>query len=252
MTKTARQPPISSVDEEEVAQFSRIAGAWWDPNGPFAPLHRMNPVRIGYIRELAMRHFSLPENTDLPFSGLRIADIGCGGGLICEPMARLGGRVSGIDASEENIAVARRHAESSGLTIDYRATTAEAMAQDGEACDLVLALEILEHVADVSVFLEACAALVRPGGLLVLSTLNRTARSFLMAIVGAEYLLRWLPRGTHDWSKFLLPSEIDSVLKPQAMQLCDLTGMCYHPLRGDWSLSKQDTAVNYLMGFWKE
>ncbi len=230
-----------SVDAEEVERFSRIADEWWDVRGKFRPLHQINPVRVGYINELASKKFG-------GLSGLSILDIGCGGGLVCEPLARLGGKVCGVDASEKNIAVAKIHAQTSNLDINYQVAAAEMLAAEGQQFDVVLALEIIEHVADVESFLKACTGLVRPGGLLVLSTMNRTAKSFALAIVGAEYILRWLPRGTHNWRKFLRPSEIDELVRKQGMNFEDLRGMVWNPFKDVWSLSK-DVDVNYLIAY---
>jgi 2-polyprenyl-6-hydroxyphenyl methylase/3-demethylubiquinone-9 3-methyltransferase len=193
----------STVDEAEVERFSRIAEEWWDPRGKFAPLHRLNPVRLAFIRDRAAAHWRRDALAGLPLEGLSLLDIGCGGGLLCEPMTRLGAEVTGIDAAERNIATARLHAEGQGLAVDYRKTTAEALAAEGRQYDIVLALEIVEHVADIDLFLKTCGQLAKPGGLVFLSTLNRTAKAWALAIAGAEYVLRWLPRGTHDWRKFL-------------------------------------------------
>ena len=189
----------SSIDTAEVERFSKLASTWWDPRGPMAPLHKLNPVRLGYIRDKATAHFTRdPKKLD-SLKGLRILDIGCGAGILSEPLARLGAQMVGVDPSEENIAVAAAHADESGLTIDYRAATAEALAEGGEAFDVVLAMEVVEHVTDVEAFVATCAAMVKPGGLMIAATLNRTLKSFALAIVGAEYVLRWLPRGTHQW-----------------------------------------------------
>ena len=236
-----------SVDDAEVAQFSRIADEWWDATGKFKPLHEINPLRIGYIRELAVRHFRHDETAKAPLAGLRLLDIGCGGGLIAEPMARLGAAVVGADASEKNIAVAGLHANASGLSIDYRTTTAEALAAAGERFDVVLALEIVEHVTDPVAFIASCAALLNPGGLLIMSTLNRTRKSFLMAIVGAEYVLRLLPRGTHQWHKFVTPDEMQHAMEQAGLRVVDRRGMVLNPLRWQWKLSATDMDVNYLM-----
>ena len=194
-----------TVNREEVARFSRLAGQWWDPRGPMAPLHKFNPVRLAYIRDRAAAHFGRDPTRLDSLAGLRVLDIGCGGGILCEPLARLGANVVGADPSENNIAIARRHAAQSGLTIDYRDTTAETLAQAGETFDVVLAMEVVEHVTDVGLFIGLAATMVKPGGLLFVATLNRTAKSFALAIVGAEYILRWLPRGTHQWDKFVTP-----------------------------------------------
>lgn len=238
---------MGTVDAAEVGKFSAIAETWWDPDGPFRPLHALNPCRLDYVtRQIAAqsgKDLSVPR----PFDGLRILDIGCGGGLISEPMARLGAEVVGADASEENIAVARVHAAERGLAIDYRATTAEALAESGARFDAVLALEIVEHVSDPAGFLRACGTLVKPGGLALLSTLNRTAKSFALAIVGAEWVLGWLPRGTHDWNRFLTPGELSGLCIAAGLAPVDRTGMTYAPLADRWSLSENDLSVNYLL-----
>lgn len=245
------KPAYSTIDDAEIEQFSRIAESWWDEKGKFRPLHQMNPVRIGYIRDVAATHFARQTEHTRPFAGLTLADIGCGGGLLCEPMTRLGFAVSGVDASEKNIKVASLHAAQSGMDIHYLATSAEALAAQGETFDVVLALEIIEHVADVDLFMASLAALVKPGGLLFISTLNRTLKSLALAKIGAEYVLRMLPRGTHDWRKFLLPSEIEALASRHALQLHDLCGMTYHPLQSRFSLDAHDLSVNYLMVFEK-
>lgn len=239
-----------SVDDAEIKKFSRLAARWWDPEGEMAPLHRMNPVRLSFLRRQAVRHFDLDERSLSPLAGLRVLDIGCGAGLLCEPLARLGAEVTGVDAAAESLNVARAHAAAGGLTIDYRHTTAEALAEAGERYDLVTALEVVEHVADLPAFLGACCTLVRPGGALALSTINRTGRAFAFAIIGAEYLLRKLPRGTHDWRKFLKPSELAAGLRPHGLEVVELAGMVYEPLSQDWRLSRRDLAINYLL--WAE
>ena len=236
-----------SLDPEEIARFSAIASEWWDPDGKFRPLHRLNPTRLSYIRDQATRHFALAPKAMKLMRGLSVVDIGCGGGLLSEPMARLGAKVTGIDASERNITVAAQHAKEAGLTIDYRALTAEELAEEGRTFDLVLNMEVLEHVADVEAFLAAAASLLKPGGLMVLATLNRTPKSFLFAIVGAEYLLRWLPRGTHDWRRFLRPSELARHLEDAELNLEDATGVVYNPVNDSWRLQPRDLEVNYMM-----
>jgi 2-polyprenyl-6-hydroxyphenyl methylase/3-demethylubiquinone-9 3-methyltransferase len=245
MTDSA--PTVSTIDPDEVERFSRIADEWWDPTGKFAPLHRLNPVRLGYIRDCAAAHWKRDPLTGAPLAGLSLLDIGCGGGLICEPMARLGATVTGIDAAERNISVADLHARRQELAIDYRAATAETLARSGLLFDIVLALEIVEHVADVDLFLEAGSQLVKPGGLIFLSTLNRTAKAWALAIAGAEYLLRWLPRGTHDWRKFLRPSEVVRGLGAGGIAAQEIVGVVYNPLSRTWSLNKNDLDVNYMM-----
>lgn len=242
----------STVDAGEVERFSRIADEWWDESGKFAPLHRLNPARIGFIRDRVAGHFGrdpldFGEKGTGPLHGLRILDIGCGGGLVCEPMARLGAEVTGIDASERNVGVARLHAERMGLAVDYRAGTAEMLRDEGRQYDVVLALEIVEHVADVDLFIACCAALVKPGGVLILSTLNRTTKAFALAIIGAEYVMRWLPRGTHDWRKFLKPSEVARGLRVAGLSVEELAGIVYSPITGRWRIDPRDLDVNYMM-----
>jgi 2-polyprenyl-6-hydroxyphenyl methylase/3-demethylubiquinone-9 3-methyltransferase len=237
----------STVDEGEIERFSRIAEEWWDPNGKFAPLHHLNPTRLGYIRDRAAGHWQRDRLSGSPLQGFSVLDIGCGGGLLCEPMARLGATVTGIDAGQRNVATARLHAEGQGLAIDYRETTAEALTTEGRQFDIVLALEIIEHVADVDLFLRSCGQLTKPGGLVFLSTLNRTAKAWALAIAGAEYLLRWLPRGTHDWKKFLKPSEVVRGLRSSGVETQEIVGVVYSPLSRAWSLNKRDLDVNYML-----
>jgi 2-polyprenyl-6-hydroxyphenyl methylase / 3-demethylubiquinone-9 3-methyltransferase len=235
----------ASIDPAEVAKFRAMADAWWDPVGAFRPLHRLNPTRIAYLRDRAAAHFGRDPMAARPLAGLRLLDIGCGGGLLAEPMARLGAEVVGIDVAERNVAVARLHAETSGLAIDYRVTTAEALAEAGERFDLVLNMEVIEHVADPALFLAAAVRLLAPGGMMALATLNRTAKSFALAVVGAEYLLGWLPRGTHDWRRFLKPSEIARMLRPTGAAIVDLVGLRYDPIADDWRIGR-DLDVNYM------
>lgn len=236
-----------TVDENDLAQFEQLGAKWWDESGPMKPLHRLNPVRLDYIRRAACAHFGLDAEKLGALSGLSAADIGCGGGIVAEPLARMGAQVTGVDAGAENIAAARAHAEISGLTIDYRATTAEELVESGAQFDIVTALEVVEHVADTDLFLASCAALVRPGGLLIVSTLNRTAKSFILGIGMAEYVLRWLPAGTHDWRKFMKPSEVAAPLMTAGMDVTDITGLIYDPIRSKFRLSETDLDVNYLM-----
>jgi len=237
----------STVDEGEIERFSRIAEEWWDPKGKFAPLHRLNPTRLGYIRDRAAAHWRRDPLGGSPLEGLSLLDIGCGGGLLCEPTTRLGAAVTGIDAAERNIATARLHAERQGLAIDYREATAEALAAEGRQFDIVLALEIVEHVSDVDLFLQSCGRLAKPGGLVFLSTLNRTAKAWALAIAGAEYMLRWVPRGTHDWRKFLKPSEVVRGLRAGGVEAQEIVGVVYSPLSRAWSLNARDLDVNYML-----
>lgn len=236
----------TTVDIAEIERFSAMAAEWWDPLGKFRPLHKLNPVRLSHIRDTAVRHFRLDARARRPLEGLRILDIGCGGGLVAEPLARLGAAVTGVDAAERNIAVASLHARESGLAIDYRLGNAEDLAAAGESFDIVLALEIIEHVADVPLFVSAISRLARPGGLVLVATMNRTWKAFAMAIVGAEYVLRWLPRGTHDWKKFLRPSEVAAEVRRNGLNTAEVRGMTYSPLGDRWSLSA-DTDVNYIL-----
>lgn len=241
------QSAETTVDPVEVERFSRIAGEWWDPAGKFAPLHRLNPVRIGYIRDRAARHWRRDALSGTPLAGLSVVDIGCGGGLLSEPMRRLGAAVTGIDAAADNIAIAALHAERQGLAIDYRQSTAEALASTGARFDIVLALEIVEHVADAELFLRSCSRLMKPGGLLFLSTLNRTAKAWALAIAGAEYVLGSLPRGTHDWRKFLKPSEVARGLRGNGLDVREIVGVVYSPLSRTWSVNRTDLDVNYML-----
>jgi 2-polyprenyl-6-hydroxyphenyl methylase / 3-demethylubiquinone-9 3-methyltransferase len=245
--KMARNPQRqSTIDEAEVERFSALAAEWWDPRGKMAPLHKFNPVRIGYIRDQAAAKFGRdPKRLD-SMKGLRILDIGCGGGILCEPLARLGATMTGVDPSETNIDAARAHAEQGGLAIDYRCSTAEQLAEQGEQFDLVLAMEVVEHVADVPLFVASCAALVRPGGLMIAATLNRTLKSFALAIVGAEYILRWLPVGTHRWDKFVTPNELEIAMEQSGLHVTHEQGVIYNLLADRWQLSS-DTDVNYML-----
>ena len=238
----------ATVDRDEIAHFEAMAEKWWDPNGPFRPLHRQNPVRLTFFRQHLIRHFVLDPTLLRPLTGLSILDVGCGGGLIAEPLARLGANVTAIDASARNIACATAHAHVGALTIDYQAITAEELLAKRKAqkgFDLVLALEIVEHVADLPRFINSLSQLVRPGGVIGLSTLNRTCKSFALAIIGAEYLLRWLPRGTHRWSKFVRPSELAALLRSSGIQITEVTGLRYNPILDEWACSR-DVSVNYL------
>jgi 2-polyprenyl-6-hydroxyphenyl methylase/3-demethylubiquinone-9 3-methyltransferase len=237
--------PGSTVDPAEVAKFSRLSQEWWDPNGRMAPLHRINPLRLAYIRDAACRKFERNAKSLSCLSGLRILDIGCGAGLLCEPLARLGAQVIGIDPSASNVAAAKLHSERGHLAIDYRCTTVEEI-DPRERFDIVLAMEVIEHVADVGLFLKRCAALLKPGGLMVVSTINRNWKSFALAIVGAEYVLRWLPRGTHRWEKFVTPDELAKHLLDNRLAVTEETGVVYSPFADKWSLSS-DLDVNYMV-----
>ena len=246
MTATKNIARSASVDDSEVAKFAALAESWWDSEGPFRPLHKLNPVRIRFIRDRLAGHFNRDPLAPEPLAGLRLLDIGCGGGLLTEPLTRLGATVVGIDATEKNIRVAALHAEQGGLSIDYRHTTAETLDEAGERFDAVLNMEVVEHVADVDAFLTASGNLVGSGGLMIAATLNRTAKSFALAIVGAEYVLRWLPRGTHDWRRFVRPSELAAGLRHAGMTVTSLTGVVFNPLTGIWSLTERDLDVNYM------
>ena len=236
----------TTVDPAEIAKFEAMAAEWWDVNGKFKPLHMLNPCRLDYITSQIAAEFGRDLAQDAPFEGLRILDIGCGGGLLCEPMARLGATIVGADAAERNIPVAKVHAEQSGLDIDYRFTTAEAMAEAGEQFDVVLNMEVVEHVADPLAYLTACQQLLKPGGLQICSTLNRNPKSYLMAIIGAEHIMRWLPKGTHEWSKFITPDELFELLTTSGMTPVDRKGFVFNPISWSWSISEKDLSVNYV------
>lgn len=236
----------STVEPQEVAKFEAMAADWWDPDGKFKPLHMLNPTRLDYIVAQVAAEFARDLSQPSPLKGLRLLDIGCGGGLLSEPMARLGADVTGADAAAGNLPVARIHAEASGLEIDYRNTTAEALAESGEAFDVILAMEIVEHVSDPVVFLQACRKLLRPGGVFICSTLNRTAKSYFLAVFGAERVMRWLPPGTHDWSKFVTPDELASMLSETGLDVVDRMGFVFDPLTWSWSTSARDLTVNYV------
>ena len=240
-----RSTPASTVDPAEIAKFSKLSNEWWDPNGKMAPLHKINPLRLTYIRDAACRKFERNVKSLNCLSGLRILDIGCGAGLLCEPFTRLGAQVIGVDPSATNIAAARLHADKGHLSIDYRCTTVEEM-DVRERFDIVLAMEVVEHVSDVGLFLNRCAAMLKPGGLMVISTLNRNWKSFALAIVGAEYVLRWLPRGTHQWDKFVTPNELELAFERAGLQVTGERGVIYNPFADRWQLSS-DTDVNYML-----
>jgi 2-polyprenyl-6-hydroxyphenyl methylase/3-demethylubiquinone-9 3-methyltransferase len=235
----------TTVDSAEIARFSALADEWWDPKGSLGPLHKLNPTRLAYIRDRIAARFARDVKARRPLAGLSVLDVGCGGGLAAEPLARLGASVTAIDASNAAVDAARAHAAESELAIDYRCAAAGDLAADGAQFDVVLALEIIEHVADTGQFLADCAALVRPGGLLIVATLNRTPQSFALAIIGAEYVLRWAARGTHDWRKFVRPSELAAGMRRQGLELLDLTGVVYAPLADAWRLSR-NLSVNYM------
>jgi len=244
---TDTQTTIPSLDEAEVAKFSAMAAEWWKPHGKFAVLHAFNPVRLQYIRDHATAALGLDPKAKKPLAGVSILDIGCGGGLISEPLARMGAKVTAIDPSEKNIKTAMVHAAEAGLDIDYRNTTAEELAAAGGKFDVVLNMEVLEHVADQPAFVATCASLARPGGLMFCATINRTMKAFAMAIVGAEYILRWLPHGTHQWEKFITPGELKKWLAEAGMEVLDETGVAYNPFTRKWLKSPRDMDVNYML-----
>jgi len=239
-------PRASTVDDAEVGRFARLADQWWDTRGKMAVLHKFNPIRLNAIKQAACRRFGRDEKTLDALAGLRILDIGCGGGVLSEPLARLGASVVGADPATTNIEVAKLHAAQSGLEIDYRATTAEALADASERFDIVLAMEVVEHVTDVELFIARCGEMVKPGGLMVVATLNRTLKSFALAIVGAEYVLRWLPRGTHQWDKFVTPNELEIALEKAGLRVVDQQGVIYNPLADRWQIAR-DMDVNYML-----
>jgi 2-polyprenyl-6-hydroxyphenyl methylase/3-demethylubiquinone-9 3-methyltransferase len=240
------QTAQTTVDPSEVAKFEAMAAEWWDPKGKFKPLHLMNPCRLDYITRQIAAEFDRDLGTDRPFAGLRLLDIGCGGGLLSEPMARLGATVVGADAAAGNIPVAQVHAQQSGLEIDYRNITAEEMAAAGEQFDVVLNMEVVEHVADPLAYLTACQQLLKPGGLMICSTINRNPKSFAMAIVGAEYVMRWLPKGTHEWNKFITPDELFSLITNAGLEAVDRKGFVFNPVSWQWKISDRDLSVNYV------
>ncbi len=245
-TETGSATETTSVDPAEIEKFSRMAAEWWNPDSKFKPLHKFNPIRLAYIKRMVCQHFGLDPKLPAPFAGLRILDIGCGGGLLCEPMARLGAEIIGVDPAENNVEVARIHAASSGLEVDYRKSTAEQLQAAGETFDIVLNMEVVEHVADVGHFITACAHMVRPNGLMFVATINRTLKAMALAIFGAEYVLRWLPRGTHQYEKLVRPDEIKSPLSASGMTIIDETGVRYNPLTDRWTLSA-DMDVNFMV-----
>lgn len=242
MTEAAQ----TTIDQDEVARFSAMAAEWWNPKGKFRPLHKFNPVRLTYIRDHVAAHFGRDPKSDKPLAGLRVLDIGCGGGLLSEPMARMGAEVLGADASQTNVEVASIHAAQSGAEVRYEAVTSEELAARGERFDVVLNMEVVEHVSDVDLFLSSCAEMVKPGGLMFVATINRTMKARALAIIGAEYVLRWLPRGTHQYEKLVRPEEIETPLNASGMNVIDRTGVFYNPLQDQWNLSR-DMDVNYMM-----
>lgn len=241
----------ATVDEADVARFEALGDDWWAERGSMAPLHRLNPVRIAYIRDHICQHFGdsagrpRDPRMPLPLAGLTLLDIGCGGGILAEPLAKIGAKVTGVDPAPGNIHIATRHAQESGVTVDYRATTAEALLAAGERFDVVTAMEVVEHVTDMRAFVATCGTLVAPGGLLFMATLNRTLKSFALAIVGAEYVLRWVPAGTHQWEKFVTPKELEAAMRGGGVEMFDLAGVTYNPLRDAWGKSR-DVGVNYM------
>jgi len=236
----------TTIDADEVARFSALAAEWWNPNGKFKPLHKFNPIRLAYIRDKVAAHFGRDPLGARPFGKLRILDIGCGGGLLCEPMARLGAEIVGADASVTNIEVARLHAAESKLKIDYRAVTAEELADAGERFDVILNMEVVEHVADRDLFIARCAEMLKPGGLMFVATINRTFKALALAIVGAEYVLGWLPRGTHQYDKLVRPEELERALAGSSLSVLERVGIVYSPLSDRWQRST-DTDVNYMI-----
>ncbi len=245
-TVPVQKPSPTTIDPAEVARFDAIARTWWDASGPMAVLHKFNPVRVAYIRDAAVAHFGRDITALEPLAGLSIVDVGCGGGVLSEPLARLGGDVLGLDPAPTNIAVAQRRAEATGGSAQFKQGTIEAEIAAGARFDIVLAMEVVEHVADVDAFVSACCAAVKPGGLLVMATLNRTLRAYALAIIGAEYVLRWLPRGTHDWNRFVTPDELSDAISAHGLGVKEAKGVVFNPLSDRWSLSA-DTAVNYML-----
>ena len=241
----ASEEPSTTIDPDELAKFTAMAEDWWNPHGQFKPLHKFNPTRLAYIRDKLCAQFDRDPHADKPLQGLRLLDIGCGGGLLSEPMARLGADVVGADAAEANIKTAALHAEQQGLAIDYRAVTAEQLVVEGETFDAILNMEVIEHVADPQAFMNACGQLMRPQAIMFLATLNRSMKAFALAIIGAEYVLRWLPRGTHEWDKFITPKELENIADKAGLELFTSTGVSFNPLTDKWRQSG-DMSVNYM------
>jgi 2-polyprenyl-6-hydroxyphenyl methylase/3-demethylubiquinone-9 3-methyltransferase len=239
-------PIDNTIDNNEINKFQAMAEEWWDPNGKFKPLHMLNPCRLQYITDQIALQFDLNLTQKMPFQGIRLLDIGCGGGLLSEPMARLGANVLGADAADKNIPIAREHATQSNLLIDYRYTTAEKLAKNKERFDVILNMEVIEHVANPSSYLDACFDLLKPNGLMICSTINRNIKSYLNAIIGAEYIMRWLPKGTHDWSKFLTPNELSKLLESSGLKLVDKKGFYFDKVSWTWSISNNDLSINYV------
>lgn len=251
MAKTNAKEDIlksASIDAEEVAFFANISDSWWDPDGPFKPLHQLNPTRVAYSRDALVKHFNVEHTTRTPLKGLRILDIGCGGGLLSEPLTRLGATMVSIDATEKNIKVAKHHADMMRLDIDYRHITAEGLAEMGEQFDAIINMEVIEHVADVDAFLATCKQILKPNGIMLVSTLNRTIKSLLLAKIGAEYILRWLPIGAHDWNKFIKPHDLEKALTRAGFTPTAPSGFVYNPLTSRWKIDESDLDINYVIG----
>ena len=240
------EPARTTIDQIEVDRFSAMAAEWWSPTGKFRPLHKFNPVRLAYLKDRICENYGRDPRNARPLAGLRILDIGCGGGLLSEPVARMGATVIGADPSEKNIGIASTHARQSGVEVDYRAVTAEQLAEGGETFDVVLNMEVVEHVADVNFFMTTCAGMVRPGGMMFVATINRTMKAMALAIIGAEYVLRWLPRGTHQYEKLVRPEELEAPINASGMSISHRTGVFFNPIQNQWNLSK-DMDVNYMM-----
>jgi 2-polyprenyl-6-hydroxyphenyl methylase/3-demethylubiquinone-9 3-methyltransferase len=241
----------STIDKKEIENFSKMADEWWDKNGKFKPLHKFNPLRIKFIFDEICAHFGIDGNNEQPFKELSLLDIGCGGGLIAEPMVKTGAKVTAIDAGEKNINIAKTHAEKEGLKINYQVATAEQLAKEQRKFDVILNLEVIEHVADVELFMQSCASLLKPNGIMIIATLNRTMKSYALAIIGAEYILNWLPKGTHKWEKFIKPSEMSKYLRKNELNISKMKGLCYNPVSDSWRLT-DNPDVNYIISAVKE